>query len=57
MRNIRNRSPFDFHVVCETLGLEPGALRIALDRLRAQNVRRAGRSDAAARTCVAPVDW
>ena len=43
----RNRSPFSFPVVCETLGLEPGAVQIALDRLRAKNVspRRAlGRS-------------
>lgn len=47
VRAIRNRSPFSFHVVCETLGLEPGAVRVALDRLRARNVspRRAiGRS-------------
>lgn len=47
VRSARNRSPFSFHVVCETLGLEPGAVRVALDRLRAKNVspRRAiGRS-------------
>lgn len=47
VRSARNRSPFSFHVVCETLGLEPGAVRLALDRLRAKNVspRRAiGRS-------------
>ncbi|HSP99976.1 MAG TPA: hypothetical protein VL049_22360 [Candidatus Dormibacteraeota bacterium] len=47
VRSARNRSPFSFHVVCETLGLEPGAVRIALDRLRDKNVspRRAiGRS-------------
>lgn len=43
----RNRSPFSFPVVCETLGLEPEAVRVALERLRARNVspRRAiGRS-------------
>ncbi len=43
----RHRSPFCFTVVCETLGLEPEAVRVALDRLRAKNVspRRAlGRS-------------
>ncbi|MBX3027425.1 hypothetical protein KF840_21210 [bacterium] len=47
VRSARNRSPFSFHVVCETLGLEPGAVRLALERLRAKNVspRRAiGRS-------------
>ena len=47
VRSARNRSPFSFHVVCETLGLEPGAVRVALDRLRAKDVspRRAlGRS-------------
>ncbi len=47
VRSARNRSPFSFHVVCETLGLEPGAVRVALDRLREKNVspRRAiGRS-------------
>ena len=43
----RQRSPFCFTVVCETLGLEPDAVRKALERLRAHNVspRRAlGRS-------------
>ena len=43
----RQRSPFCFTVVCETLGLEPDAVRTALDRLRERNVspRRAlGRS-------------
>jgi hypothetical protein len=43
----RQRSPFCFTVVCETLGLEPEAVRTALERLRARNVspRRAiGRS-------------
>lgn len=47
VRSGRNRSPFSFPVVCETLGLEPSAVRIALERLRAKNVtpRRAiGRS-------------
>ena len=29
------RSPFSFTVVCETLGLEPDAVRMALRRLRA----------------------
>ena len=43
----RQRSPFCFTVVCETLGLEPDAVRAALERLRERNVspRRAlGRS-------------
>jgi hypothetical protein len=43
----RQRSPFSFAVVCETLGLEPEAVRAALRRLREKNVspRRAlGRS-------------
>lgn len=43
----RQRSPFSFPVVCETLGLEPDAVRAALRRLRERNVspRRAiGRS-------------
>ena len=31
----QGRSPFSFTVVCETLGLEPEAVRIALRRLRA----------------------
>jgi len=34
----RQRSPFSFTVVCETLGLEPEAVRAALDRLRSRNV-------------------
>jgi len=34
----RQRSPFSFNVVCETLGLEPDAVRLALKRLRARNV-------------------
>ncbi len=34
----RQRSPFSFNVVCETLGLEPAAVRFALKRLRARNV-------------------
>ncbi len=55
MANAR-RSPFSFAVVCETLRLEPDAVRAALRRLRErnhgplsslgrrrQNVRRAGR--------------
>jgi len=50
------QSPFSFTVICETLGLEPNAVRDALKRLRADagaprrgagrrrpNVRRAGR--------------
>lgn len=43
----RQRSPFCFTVVCETLGLEPDAVRAALEHLRARKVspRRAlGRS-------------
>ena len=31
----QGRSPFSFTVVCETLGLEPDAVRVALRRLRA----------------------
>jgi len=34
----RARSPFCFVVICETLGLEPTAVRHALDRLRTQRV-------------------
>ena len=34
----RARSPFCFVVICETLGLEPTAVRRALERLRAQRV-------------------
>jgi len=34
----RARSPFCFVVICETLGLEPTAVRQALDRLRTQRV-------------------
>jgi hypothetical protein len=43
----RQRSPFSFSVVCETLGLEPEAVRTALQRLRERNVsprRAVGRS-------------
>ncbi len=36
----RARSPFSFTVVCETLGIEPGAARRALYRLRENNVSR-----------------
>jgi hypothetical protein len=34
----RQRSPFSFTVVCETLGLEPDAVRAALKRLRESRV-------------------
>jgi hypothetical protein len=34
VRNPQGRSPFSFNVVCETLGLEPDAVRKALRRLR-----------------------
>lgn len=34
----RARSPFCFVVICETLGLEPSAVRDALTRLRSQRV-------------------
>lgn len=34
----RQRSPFSFTVVCETLGLEPEAVRTALERLRSKKV-------------------
>ena len=36
----RQRSPFSFTVVCETLGIEPGAARCALYSLREKNVSR-----------------
>lgn len=35
VKNPQGRSPFSFTVVCETLGLEPDAVRTALRRLRA----------------------
>ena len=35
VRSPQGRSPFSFTVVCETLGLEPEAVRTALRRLRA----------------------
>ena len=35
VRSPQGRSPFSFTVVCETLGLEPDAVRSALRRLRA----------------------
>jgi hypothetical protein len=34
----RARSPFCFVVICETLGLEPTAVRQALERMRTQRV-------------------
>lgn len=34
----QHRSPFSFPSVCETLGLEPQAVRASLERLRARNV-------------------
>jgi hypothetical protein len=34
----RARSPFCFVVICETFGLEPSAVRRAIERLRAQRV-------------------
>jgi len=34
----RERSPFSFSVVCETLGLEPDAVRQALERMRSKDV-------------------
>jgi hypothetical protein len=34
----RRHSPFSFVVVCETLGLDPEAVRISLQRMRAANV-------------------
>ncbi len=38
VRSSRARSPFSFVVICETLGLEPTAVRHALERLRTQRV-------------------
>jgi len=34
----RQRSPFAFNVVCEILGLEPDAVRVAVARRRAHGV-------------------
>jgi hypothetical protein len=34
----RQRSPFSFAVVCETLGLDPDAVRATLKRLKSENV-------------------
>jgi hypothetical protein len=34
----RQRSPFCFVVICETLGLEPSAVRCALERMRTQRI-------------------
>ena len=34
----RARSPFCFVVICETFGLEPSAVRLAIERLRTQRV-------------------
>lgn len=34
----RAQSPFCFVVICETLGLEPAAVRSALQRMRAESV-------------------
>lgn len=34
----KQRSPFSFDVVCETLGLEPQAVREALQRMRKRNL-------------------
>ncbi len=34
----RAASPFCFVIICETLGLEPTAVRAALERMRAQRV-------------------
>ncbi len=39
VRAKKQRSPFSFTVVCETLGLEAQAVREALDRMRKKNVR------------------
>jgi len=36
----RQASPFSFHVVCDTLGLEPNAVRIAVRRLRTNSTKR-----------------
>lgn len=47
VKSRRQGSPFCFTVVCETLGLEPEAVRAALERMRVRNLspRRAlGRS-------------
>jgi hypothetical protein len=36
LRSDRRRSPFAFVVICETLGLDPDAVRLVLTRLRQQ---------------------
>ena len=36
----RRQSPFSFVVVCETLGLDPTAVRKTLEQLKAQNLPR-----------------
>ncbi len=38
--SMRQRSPFSFIVICETLGLEPGAVRRALRNMRARRLPR-----------------
>lgn len=41
VRAAPGRSPFSFSVVCETLGLEPDAVRLALARRQRKPVHRA----------------
>jgi hypothetical protein len=40
IRSPRRQSPFSFVVVCETLGLDPTAVRKTLEQLKAQNLPR-----------------
>ena len=54
VRTPQGRSPFSFTVVCETLGLEPEAVRIALRRLRANQTAARRATDQAQPTQRAP---
>ncbi len=40
IRSSRRQSPFSFVVVCETLGLDPAAVRKTLEQLKTQNLPR-----------------
>ena len=40
IRSLQRRSPFSFVVVCETLGLDPMAVRKTLERMKTQNLPR-----------------
>lgn len=40
IRSPQRRSPFSFVVVCETLGLDPTAVRTTLEQMKTQNIPR-----------------